>query len=48
MGLKRDGTIVSTEYTGDKQYYHGECEVSDWNNIAFVPMLHFPENWGVN
>ena len=32
VGLKSDGTVVSTEYIGD--YYCGECEVSDWKNVA--------------
>ena len=34
VGLKSDGTVVATEYKGD--YYHGQCEVSDWTDIVAV------------
>ena len=28
LGLRADGTVVATEYTGDKKYYQGQCDVS--------------------
>lgn len=34
VGLKSDGTVVATKYIGN--YYHGQCEVSDWSDIAAV------------
>ena len=34
VGLKSDGTVVATEYTGD--YYDGQCDVSSWSDIVAV------------
>ena len=34
VGLKSDGTVVATKYIGN--YYHGQCEVSNWSDIAAV------------
>ena len=31
VGLKADGTVVATEYTGN--FYDSQCDVSDWTNI---------------
>lgn len=36
VGLKADGTVVATEYTGDQKYYYGQCDVSDWTDIIAV------------
>ena len=36
MGLKADGTVVATKYTGDPMFYHGQCDVSDWRDIVAV------------
>ena len=30
VGLRSDGTVVATEYTGARIDYHGQCEVSGW------------------
>ena len=35
VGLKSDGTVVATKYTGDK-YYDGQCDVQDWTDIVAV------------
>ena len=34
VGLKSDGTVVATKYTG--KYYGGECDVSGWTDIVSV------------
>ena len=34
VGLKADGTVVATKYTGD--YNYGQCDVSDWTDIVAV------------
>ncbi len=34
VGLKNDGTVIATEYTGD--YYKGQCDVAGWTNIIAV------------
>ena len=34
VGLKSDGTVVATKYTGD--YYNGQCEVEDWTDIVAI------------
>lgn len=34
VGLKADGTVVATQYTGNS--YHGQCEVSDWTDIVAI------------
>ena len=36
VGLRADGTVVATKYTGDSEYYYGECEVDGWSNIVAV------------
>ena len=33
IGLKKDGTLIATKFTASKDYYHGQCDVSDWKNI---------------
>lgn len=33
VGLKSDGTMIATKYTGIKDFYHGECNVSGWTDI---------------
>ena len=33
VGLKSDGTVVATKYTGDSEDYYGQCDVADWTNI---------------
>ena len=34
VGLKTNGTVVATKYTGD--YYSGQCDVGDWTSIVAV------------
>ena len=34
VGLKADGTVVATKYSGDE--YCGQCDVSDWTDIVAV------------
>ena len=34
VGLKSDGTVVATNYTGE--YYSGQCDLSDWSDIVAV------------
>ncbi|MBR5479707.1 MAG: TIR domain-containing protein [Clostridia bacterium] len=36
VGLKSDGTVIATEYIGDKKSYYGQCEVSDFSDIVAV------------
>ena len=36
FGLKQDGTVVATKYTGDPELYCGEGEVSGWKDIIAV------------
>ena len=36
VGLKADGTVVATKYTGDRELYHGQCDVKDWTDIVAV------------
>lgn len=36
VGVKADGTVAATTYTGNMKYYYGACEVSDWKNIIAV------------
>ena len=33
FGLKQDGTVVATKYTGDPRNYYGQGEVSGWKDI---------------
>ena len=35
IALESNGTIVTTPFDNDnkKEYYDGQCEVSDWTNI---------------
>ena len=36
VGLKSDGTVMATNYTGDKRYYTGQCDVSGWKDIVAI------------
>ena len=36
IGLRANGTVVSTKYTGDKKYYHGQDQVSEWKDIVAI------------
>ena len=36
IGLKKDGTVVSTKHLGALEQYYGECEVQDWSDIVAV------------
>ena len=36
VGLKADGTVVATKYTGDSKYYYGQCDVSEWRDIVAI------------
>ncbi len=36
IGLKTDGTVVATVYTGDAKYYLGQWSVSEWREIVAV------------
>ena len=36
VGLKADGTVVATKYTGDTKCYFGEGDVQDWTDIVAV------------
>ena len=36
VGLKVDGAVVATKYTGDSSLYHGQCDVSGWTDIVAV------------
>ena len=33
VGLRADGTVVATKFIAHQQYYHGQCDVSDWRGI---------------
>ena len=33
VGLRADGTVVATKFIANQQYYHGQCDVSDWRGI---------------
>ena len=36
VGLKSDGTVAATKYTGDQKDYYGQCDVSGWRDIVAV------------
>ena len=36
VGLKSDGTVISTKYKGCKEYYYGQCDVQNWTDIVAV------------
>ena len=36
VGLKSDGTVVATKYTGDQNNYYGWSDVSGWKDIVSV------------
>ena len=36
LGLKTDGTVISTKYTGEKRFYYGQCDVSKWKDIVAI------------
>ena len=36
VGLKKDGTVISTKYIGDRKNYSGQCEISRWKNIIAI------------
>ncbi len=36
IGLRSDGTVVATKYTGNQEYYHGQCKVSGWMDIVAI------------
>lgn len=33
VGLKSDGTVVATNYTGEYEFYYGQCETDLWDDI---------------
>ena len=33
VGLKSDGTVLATEYTGNSEDYEGQCDVAGWTDI---------------
>ena len=36
VGLKSDGTVIATKYTGKRIIYDGKCNVTDWTDIVAV------------
>ncbi len=36
VGLKQDGTVVSTRYRGQDEYYFGQDRVSGWKDIIMI------------
>ena len=36
VGLKSDGTVVATKYSGDSMFNYGQCDVSGWTDIVAV------------
>lgn len=36
FGIKTDGTVVATEYTGEQRFYYDEDHVSHWKDIVAV------------
>ncbi len=36
VGLKADGTVLSTQYRGENEDYCGQCNVSDWKHIVAI------------
>ena len=36
VGLKTDGTVLATRYSGNPVLYCGECDVSSWTNIIEI------------
>ena len=36
VGLKADGTVVATKYTGEQILNYGQCDVSEWTDIVAV------------
>ena len=36
VGLRADGTVVATTYTGDPKEYAGRCDVDLWQDIAAI------------
>ncbi len=36
VGLRSDGTVVATQYTGDPKRYGGQCEVGGWTDIVAI------------
>ena len=36
IGLKANGTVVVTKFTGERNLYHGQCDVPNWANIVAV------------
>lgn len=36
IALKTDGTVVATQYIGDKRYNFGQCDVGDWTDVVMV------------
>lgn len=39
VGLREDGTVATTEYTGS--YYFGQCDVEDWTEIVAVSAKYY-------
>ena len=33
VGLKLDGTVVATKYSGKSTYNYGQCDVNGWTDI---------------
>ncbi len=36
VGLRSDGTVVTTKYTGEQKWYRGQCDVSGWSDIVAI------------
>ena len=36
IALKTDGTVIATQYIGDKRYNFGQCDVGDWTDVVMV------------
>ena len=36
VGLKADGRVVATNYSGDLKDYHGQCDIGSWTDIVAV------------
>ncbi len=36
VGVKEDGTVIATVFTGSKENDHGRCDVAGWRNVLAV------------
>ena len=36
LALKGDGTVVASQFNGSEDFYHGQCNISDWRDIVKI------------